>query len=288
VTSKELTTFVLALVAGAASIAATVMFALADRQGPARCPDGLVAAGPRCCGAGQQEVGGRCTGRPTSCATTQEVTAEGCVASATRVAYAGGKALLGSPDWQSHEARGVGAATVAPFELDAFEVTRARWEACRAASTCGTLSQSGDPGEPVRGVSPTQAEAFCKFAGGRLPTGAEWVLAAMGREARRFAWGSTGLVCRRAAYGMVKGPCAEDATGPELAGSRPDGATPDGAFDLSGNVAEWTHEARGYLARGGSYRAKNAAELKNWTAEATDQRDDIGFRCAYPAHAGGR
>ncbi|HWP05772.1 MAG TPA: SUMF1/EgtB/PvdO family nonheme iron enzyme [Polyangiaceae bacterium] len=287
-TSKELTTFVLALVAGAASIAATVMFALADRQGPARCPDGLVAAGPRCCGAGQQEVGGRCTGRPTSCATTQEVTAEGCVASATRVAYAGGKALLGSPDWQSHEARGVGAATVAPFELDAFEVTRARWEACRAASTCGTLSQSGDPGEPVRGVSPTQAEAFCKFAGGRLPTGAEWVLAAMGREARRFAWGSTGLVCRRAAYGMVKGPCAEDATGPELAGSRPDGATPDGAFDLSGNVAEWTHEARGYLARGGSYRAKNAAELKNWTAEATDQRDDIGFRCAYPAHAGGR
>jgi len=288
VTSKELTTFVLALVAGAASIAATVMFALADRQGPARCPDGLVAAGPRCCGAGQQEVGGRCTGRPTSCATTQEVTAEGCVASATRVAYAGGKALLGSPDWQSHEARGVGAATVAPFELDAFEVTRARWEACRAASTCGTLSQSGDPGEPVRGVSPTQAEAFCKFAGGRLPTGAEWVLAAMGREARRFAWGSTGLVCRRAAYGMVKGPCAEDATGPELAGSRPDGATPDGAFDLSGNVAEWTHEARGYLARGGSYRAKNAAELKNWTAEATDQRDDIGFRCAYPARAGGR
>ena len=287
-TSKELTTFVLALVAGAASIAATVVFALADRQGPARCPDGLVAAGPRCCGAGQQEVGGRCTGRPTSCATTQEVTAEGCVASATRVAYAGGKALLGSPDWQSHEARGVGAATVAPFELDAFEVTRARWEACRAASTCGTLSQSGDPGEPVRGVSPTQAEAFCKFAGGRLPTGAEWVLAAMGREARRFAWGSTGLVCRRAAYGMVKGPCAEDATGPELAGSRPDGATPDGAFDLSGNVAEWTHEARGYLARGGSYRAKNAAELKNWTAEATDQRDDIGFRCAYPAHAGGR
>ncbi|HEX5098995.1 MAG TPA: SUMF1/EgtB/PvdO family nonheme iron enzyme, partial [Polyangiaceae bacterium] len=271
-TSKELTTLVLALVAGLASIAATVMFALADRQGPARCPAGLVAAGARCCGSGQHEVGGRCTGRPTSCAATQEVTAEGCVASASRVAYTGGKALLGSPDWQSHEARGAGATTVAAFELDAFEVTRARWEACRVASACGTLAQSGDPGEPVRGVSPTQAEAFCKFAGGRLPTGAEWVLAAMGREARRFAWGSTGLVCRRAAYGLVKGPCAEDATGPELAGSRPDGATPEGTFDLSGNVAEWTREARGYLARGGSYRAKNANELKNWTAEATDQR----------------
>lgn len=286
-TSKELTTLVLALVAGVASIVATVMFALADRQGPARCPEGLVAEGARCCGAGQHEAFGRCAGRPTSCAATQEMTADGCVASAARVAYAGGKALLGSPDWQSHEARGAGAATVAAFELDAFEVTRARWEACRVASACGTLAQSGDPGEPVRGVSPTQAEAFCKFAGGRLPTGAEWVLAAMGREARRFAWGSTGLVCRRAAYGLIKGPCAEDATGPELAGSRPDGATPEGAFDLSGNVAEWTREARGYLARGGSYRAKNANELKNWTAEATDQREDIGFRCAYP-RAGGR
>ena len=287
-TSKELTTLVLALVAAFASIASTVAFALGDRQGPARCPEGLVVAGARCCGAGQHEVGGRCTGRPTTCATTQEATAEGCVASASRVAYAGGKALLGSPDWQSHEARGVGAATVTPFELDAFEVTRARWDACRAASACSSLTLSGDPGEPVRNVSPTQAEAFCHFAGGRLPTGAEWVLAAMGREARRFAWGSTGLVCRRAAYGMVKGPCAEDATGPELAGARPDGATPEGAFDLSGNVAEWTHEPRGFLARGGSYRAKNAAELKNWTAEASDTREDIGFRCAYPARAGGR
>jgi len=288
VTSRELTTLVLSLVAGGVSIVGTALFALADRQGPARCPEGLVAEGARCCGVGQHYAGGRCTGRPTSCGATQEQTAEGCVAPATRIAYAGGKALLGSPDWQSHEARGIGATTVAPFELDTFEVTRARWEACRVASACAAPPLVGEPGEPVRGVTPAQAEAFCHFAGGRVPTGAEWVLAAMGREARRFAWGSTGLVCRRAAYGLLTGPCAENATGPELAGSRPDGATPEGAFDLSGNVAEWTHEAEGYLARGGSYRAKNAAELKNWTTEATDARDDIGFRCAYTLRGSGR
>lgn len=281
-TSRELTTLVLSLIAGSTSIAGTAMFALADRQGPARCPEGLVAEGARCCGVGQEHAAGRCAGRPTSCSAAQDATSEGCVAPATRVAYSGGKALLGSPDWQGHEARGSGAATVAPFELDAFEVTRARWETCRAANICPAPPLAGELGEPVRGVTPAQAEAFCRFAGGRVPTGAEWVLAAMGREARRFAWGSTGLVCRRAAYGLLKGPCAENATGPELAGSRPDGATPEGALDLSGNVAEWTREAGGYLARGGSYRAKNAAELKNWTAEATDAREDIGFRCAYP------
>jgi formylglycine-generating enzyme required for sulfatase activity len=156
------------------------------------------------------------------------------------------------------------------------------------ANACPSPPLVGEPGEPVRGVTPAQAETFCRFAGGRVPTGAEWVLAAMGREARRFAWGSTGLVCRRAAYGLLTGPCAEGASGPELAGSRPDGASPEGAFDLSGNVAEWTREARGYLARGGSYRGKNAAELKSWTAEATDARDDIGFRCAYPLRANAR
>jgi hypothetical protein len=104
----------------------------------------------------------------------------------------------------------------------------------------------------------------------------------MGSDARRFPWGGTGLVCRRAAYGLAAGPCADGATGPELAGSRPDGATPDGALDLSGNVAEWTREGRGYVARGGSFRSTSAAELKSFAAETAGVRLDIGFRCAYP------
>jgi formylglycine-generating enzyme required for sulfatase activity len=278
----------LALAAAVASIVATVVIALSHRQGPARCPEGLTSEGPRCCGVGQHYAAGRCRGRPARCADPQSVTNDGCVAPPARIAYAGGKSLLGSPDWQNHEARGLGAGAVAPFELDAFEVTLERWEACRTASACMAPPFSGEPGEPVRGVTPTQAESFCRFAGGRLPTGAEWVLAAMGREARRFAWGSTGLVCRRAAYGLVKGPCAEDATGPELAGARPDGATPEGAFDLTGNVAEWTREVPGFVARGGSFRATNAGELKNWTAETADARPDIGFRCAYPGHGSTR
>lgn len=267
---------------GAASIGFTVAVALSHRTGPVRCPDGLVAEGARCCGEGQHSEGGRCVGAPRRCAETQTRTANGCVAPANRIAYAAGKSTIGA-DWDGAERNRSGVVAVAAFELDSTEVTVARWGGCSAAKQCEPLPATSEPGEPVRGVTPEQAEAFCRHAGGRLPTGAEWGVAAMGSDARRFPWGGTGLVCRRAAYGLTSGPCADGATGPELAGSRPDGATPDGALDLSGNVAEWTREARGgYAARGGSFRSTSAAELKSFSAETARVRLDIGFRCAYP------
>jgi len=266
----------------AASIGFTVAIALSHRTGPARCPDGLVAEGARCCGEGQRSEGGRCIGPPRRCAETQTPTPSGCVAPPNRITYAAARSSIGA-DWDGAERNRSGVVAVAAFELDSTEVTVARWAACSAAKNCEPLPASSEPGEPVRGVTPEQAEAFCRFAGGRLPTGAEWGVAAMGNDARRFPWGGTGLVCRRAAYGLTAGPCADGATGPELAGSRPDGATPEGALDLSGNVAEWTKEARGgYAARGGSFRSTSAAELKSFAAETSAVRLDIGFRCAYP------
>src|SRR6185503_4272639 len=60
-----------------AGIVLTVYAAFAERTGPARCPVGMVQAGPRCCGADQRYEGGRCTGRPRTCAETQVVTATG-------------------------------------------------------------------------------------------------------------------------------------------------------------------------------------------------------------------
>jgi formylglycine-generating enzyme len=271
-----------AVVATIASIVITAALALEHRAGPARCPHGMVATGPRCCGEGQSLVGGRCVNPPKHCALTQAKTPGGCVLPPDRIALAGGRLPLEPADWTGvADAGKKGGTVVAPFELDAGEVTVARWEECRIATACRALGGDDPPGEPVRAVEPAQAEAFCKFAGGRLPTGAEWMFAAMGKEGRRFPWGNTGLVCRRAAYGLVSGPCAEAASGPEPAGSRPDGATPDGIFDLAGNVAEWTRESRGFVARGGSYRSRTANELKTYAAEISGVRPDIGFRCAY-------
>ena len=267
-----------------AGIVLTVYAALAERTGPARCAAGLVAAGPRCCGADQRFEGGRCSGKPQSCAETQVVTATGCVARLERVSVASGKVRLTGADWDGRSEKGSGLVPVARFEIDANEVTNARWEHCRSAKRCGEPRIAGELGQPVRGVTADEAEAFCGYAGGRLPTGAEWILAASGADMRRFPWGATGLVCRRAAFGLVTGPCAEGGASPELAGSRPDGSTPDGIADLAGNVAEWTRERDGSVrARGGSFRARTPAELKGWAAVGrSGAADDIGFRCVFP------
>jgi formylglycine-generating enzyme required for sulfatase activity len=245
----------LGAVLGALFLSGSVWLGLRFREGPVRCP-GAVPGEP-------------CKSRGVA---------------QPRVTIRGNLVSLSGADWEGKAGK-AGQAKVVSFQIDATEVTSERYAACVAAKACEPLRVTGTPAQPVREISPEQAEAFCRFAGGRLPTGPEWMLAAAGKEGRRFPWGATGLVCRRAAFGLADGPCANGATGPDEVASRPDGKTPEGVFDLAGNVAEWSREpGNRYVARGGSYASKGAAELKSWAAiEASGPAPDIGFRCAYPS-----
>lgn len=270
----------LALTGLAVCALAVTRLALRQRLPPDRCPEGMLLAGERCCGAGQTEQNHVCAGRAMTCSAAQGLASDGqCVARVRVIALAGGELFIAAADWDGESGGERFPRTrVAPFRLDAAEVTLERWRAC---SSCE--ARHGAAGSPVRDVTPAQAEAFCQSQRGRLPTSAEWVWAAAGSTARRYPWGNSGLVCRRAAFGLERGPCAE-LRGPELAGSRPDGASPDGVLDLAGNVAEWTVERPGvFAARGGSFRSTAAAELKSWAALADSHKAPyIGFRCAYP------
>jgi formylglycine-generating enzyme len=263
----------------ALSALGVIRLALQQRSAPDRCPEGMLDVGPRCCGASQSFENGVCRGRATRCSSAQATNESGqCVARSGSVSLAAGELFIGAADWDGESGGERFPRThVASFRIDATEVTRDRYRGS------ATSHASTEPGLPVTNVTPEAAEAFCLRQRGRLPTAAEWVWAAAGAGARRYAWGNAGLVCRRAVFGLERGPCGNGG-GPELVGSRPDGATPEGVLDLAGNVAEWTREPDGsFAARGGSFRSTSAAELKSWAvASGREKALHIGFRCAYP------
>jgi formylglycine-generating enzyme required for sulfatase activity len=286
--ARVATAITLAVAAGAA-IAFVVFVAHSERTVPSRCHPQLVAQGARCCAPGQELHEGHCVGAPLACPEGWDPVHEpvpACVARPRRVRFAPGSVQLGSNDWEALGKVKPRTVRVNGFELDAYEVTYARWAECSARRKCSALFIS-EPGVPVSDITAEEAGAFCAYAGGRLPTSDEWLYAAMDDSARRFPWGQTGLVCRRASYGLEAGPCSAGAQGPDLAGARPDGASLRGVLDLAGNVAEWTREPDGsFVARGGSFRSRLAAELKTWAFETVKgSRIHVGFRCAYDPKA---
>jgi formylglycine-generating enzyme required for sulfatase activity len=102
---------------------------------------------------------------------------------------------------------------------------------------------TGDNGVPLTYVSRGEAAAFCAANGVRLPTEIEWEAAARGGDDRLWPWGDEPPDNTRATFGQGIG-------GPSPAGLHPAGASPCGAFDMSGNVFEWTVDG---AVRGGSY-----------------------------------
>jgi formylglycine-generating enzyme len=184
---------------------------------------------------------------------------------------------------------------VAPFLMDATEVTAAAYAACVKAGVCNeasggptcTFGESGMERYPINCVTWDQATTYCSWLGKRLPSEVEWEWAARGGPAaRRFPWGDeepTNQLCWNglgspAGKGHRRGPCP--------VGSFPRGDTPEGLKDMAGNVQEWTStvwKGAGRICRGGSWFYEDDVDFmttrRNYNS-ATFRDNAVGFRCA--------
>jgi formylglycine-generating enzyme required for sulfatase activity len=89
-----------------------------------------------------------------------------------------------------------------------------------------------DAQQPRVGISWYEAEAYAKWRGGRLPTEAEWEYAARGPQSLIYPWGNT--------WDSSKANIENKVERTTAVGSYPLGKSWIGAYDLAGNVWEWT------------------------------------------------
>ena len=167
---------------------------------------------------------------------------------------------------------------------------------------------------PIVSVTWQEAKTFCEWAGGRLPTEAEWEYAARGgTPGWKYPWGVT-LSRENANYGKEEccGGWAEDAdTYKYTAPVKSFGPTKHGLYDMAGNVMEWCSDwydekyyssspavdpqgptsGKSHVLRGGDWNNPPDALRTSFRmprSEPGKRADNVGFRCVLDEPTGWR
>ncbi|RIK13034.1 MAG: hypothetical protein DCC51_16510, partial [Anaerolineae bacterium] len=229
-----------------------------------------------------------------------------------------GSFRMGSENGEEDE-RPIFDTAVTAFWIDRTEVTNKQYAGCVNAGVCAPPDKPGSQTRdnyyneslfadyPVIWVSWLDADIFCRWAGGRLPSEAEWEYAARGPSSLEYSWGNTfegnrlNFCDLNCPFDWADSTVNDGYLDIAPVGSFPQGASWVGALDMSGNVWEWVadwYDAAAYrsalpanggpekgqskVLRGGAWygdaRVARAADRNN--RAATFANTNIGFRCA--------
>ncbi len=181
------------------------------------------------------------------------------------------------------------------------EVTNAQFRKCVEAGLCEEsltmdIMNTETADQPANYVTYKQAQRFCKWIGGKLPTELQWEKAARGISGNIYPWGNE-FPEESTIYANVPGETSDLLS----VGSFPDGESPFGVLDMAGNVWEWTStlyepetdgsksdsSAAEYVIRGGSASPLEAEETMfmlrtDYRGHASKPNYFLGFRCIIP------
>ncbi len=157
------------------------------------------------------------------------------------------------------------------FKMDRYEVTNLQFSRYEPAHPF-------DPGDemlPAVDVTWDDARSYCQWAGKRLPTEAEWELAAGGDEGWTYPWGE------ETDHSRLNSDDNRDSSGLMSVDSFPAGSTPSGIHNLLGNASEWVIGSLEHpqTHRGGSYQDSGLTNSRDFWASVDYSAGTVGFRC---------
>lgn len=196
-------------------------------------------------------------------------------------------------------------ASLPAFYIGKYEVTNYQYGQCVKYGDCTVPADQTDFRKderrnfPVVNVTLFQANTYCRWLGQRLPTQYEWERAARGPDGALWHWGNADPTPE-----LANMPWGEYAPGGlEPVDGNPDGVSPEGVYNLIGNVWEWTstiiknetdcdlnriwdgnpdtYQGTCFYAQGGGGWRYKAEEAAIYNADlGVSARDDLGIRCA--------
>jgi formylglycine-generating enzyme required for sulfatase activity len=192
--------------------------------------------------------------------------------------------------------------TLDGFWIDRTEVTYGQYALCVEDGECRPVGGGGNADDlPAAAIPWADAAAYCVWAGGRLPTEAEWEYAARGTSGSIYPWGNE-FGCQYGNFSNDISKCDDGYLKASPVGSFPEGVSWCGALDMAGNVWEWVaDEFREYttqkevnptnpptgnegILRGGSwgYGPGHTRTTFRYVVPFSANYQAVGFRCVLP------